>query len=346
MQLTDEAKWFTEMFSELKDCNEEEQKQKIKEMNENVDGMNKEKFRSIFTKELFNKIDEMIEVKKLTMGNVLLLMKHIGFINGTKICLLHSFKESSLNKRFEKMIVIENIKKEEKNENFLANLCKFYLLLNDGIISTEMVSIIMPCLLKAASKKERNEETQKEVEIAFLALSHIDRYYFLRQELYLKEIKEIIQNHQEHYNLSRIGYQSAWKFLINRLFCDEDLERLIVNERHFVTEAAKELEELSKCVDWKKKKEEMSREEMKEANISKRWIRTLGFFIESCTLWNDEFIELIRSIIQVLRAAKENHGEISELCIYFLRSAAENRVVKIEDLLESEAVDAVLEEIK
>ncbi|KAH7817427.1 uncharacterized protein MONOS_8849 [Monocercomonoides exilis] len=337
---------YMKLFSELEHCVEDDQILIIEEMNELMDEMDEDEFIFIFEKEFFNKIGEMIEEKEMLLVKALVLLKNMGYCKVLRGVWSNSFADSSLSKRFEKMIIEEDKKKEEKNEKLLADLCICLLILPEfnGFME-ELPAIFVRCLMKVALKKEESEEAQKEAEIALIALSRL-RLYIIEKKLYLKEITEIIKHHQEHHNLSRIGYQSAWKFLINRLFCDEDLERLIVNERHFAREAAKELEELSKCVDWKKKKEEMSREEMKEANISKRWIRTLGFFIESCTLWNDEFIELIRSIIQVLRAAKENHGEISGLCIYSLRNAAENRAVKVEYLLKSGAVDAVLEEVQ
>ncbi|KAH7817056.1 uncharacterized protein MONOS_13826 [Monocercomonoides exilis] len=243
------------------------------------------------------------------------------------------------------MIVEEDKKKEKKNENFLVDLCECHLLLKNRS-SYELLSICIHCLLKAASVKEESEENQKEVEIALLTLSHIDRYYFIRQELYLKEITEIIKNHQEHRNLTQLAYQSAWEFLINRFNTNKFLEDTVSNELHFGREAARELEELTRNVNWKKKEEEMSKEEAKEVLIIKRWIETIVIYFFRCELWNEELVELIRSISYVYLAAKDDYSIISYRCIYFLRNAAKLRFVRVEDLLKGGAVEAVLEEMQ
>ncbi|KAH7829778.1 uncharacterized protein MONOS_2040 [Monocercomonoides exilis] len=64
---------------------------------------------------------------------------------------------------------------------------------------------------------------------------------------------EIIRYHQEHHNLSRLTYQCTWEFLTFRLWVDYGLNGKVVNKLHFVREATRELEDLSKSVDWKKK---------------------------------------------------------------------------------------------
>ncbi|KAH7825141.1 uncharacterized protein MONOS_17473 [Monocercomonoides exilis] len=119
-----------------------------------------------------------------------------------------------------------------------------------------MLSINLPCLLKVALNKEENEETQKEVEIALMALNNIGYDKFIEQKLYLDEIKEIIKYHQKHFNLTRLAYQSAWEFLIKLMHIFETSKEVITNELHLGREAARELEELRKCVDWKREKEE------------------------------------------------------------------------------------------
>ncbi|KAH7819317.1 uncharacterized protein MONOS_9719 [Monocercomonoides exilis] len=182
-----------ELFYELEDCPEIEQKVKILEMNEMVDEMDEEEFRQVFTVELFNRIDQMIEEKKL------------------------SFEKSAV-------------------------------LLKQAV----------------ALKKEESEEAQKEVEMALLALSCINDNDFLEQKLYLNEIREIIQYHQECRNLSHLAYQSAWKFLMGRFYESKSLEGLIVNELHFVREARRELEDLTRRVDWKKKEVERGKETKEE----------------------------------------------------------------------------------
>ncbi|KAH7823195.1 uncharacterized protein MONOS_10243 [Monocercomonoides exilis] len=137
-----------------------------------------------------------------------------------------------------------------------------------GETSSNLISICVPCVLKAASKKEESEEVQKEKEKAFLELSDMG-LYFLMQEQYLKEITGIIKQQQKHRNLTKLAYQSAWEFLIYRFLYDNSLEKEIVNELHFGREAAREVKELMKCVNWKKKEEENGkrRREAKEVLI-------------------------------------------------------------------------------
>eukprot|EP00770_Monocercomonoides_exilis_P013111 MONOS_13055.1-p1 / transcript=MONOS_13055.1 / gene=MONOS_13055 / organism=Monocercomonoides_exilis_PA203 / gene_product=unspecified product / transcript_product=unspecified product / location=Mono_scaffold00772:16133-17180(-) / protein_length=329 / sequence_SO=supercontig / SO=protein_coding / is_pseudo=false len=242
------------------------------------------------------------------------------------------------------MIIDENKKKKEKNEVRYLDLCECYFLLNK-LFSSELLSICIPGLLKVALNKEKSEETQKEVELALLAMGVIEIDQKIEKDLYLNEMKEIIIYHQEHHNLTRLAYQSAWQFLMNRFDNDNSLEAVIVNELHFVREAIKELEELMKCVDWKKKKEEEKGKETKALTIIWRWIDTLGIFFDLCSSRNEEYSVLVESIVQAFRAAKDKNREIGKECFYIFESLAENEAIKIEDLIESGAVSLVLEEI-
>eukprot|EP00770_Monocercomonoides_exilis_P002805 MONOS_2787.1-p1 / transcript=MONOS_2787.1 / gene=MONOS_2787 / organism=Monocercomonoides_exilis_PA203 / gene_product=unspecified product / transcript_product=unspecified product / location=Mono_scaffold00060:3828-4299(+) / protein_length=111 / sequence_SO=supercontig / SO=protein_coding / is_pseudo=false len=104
------------------------------------------------------------------------------------------------------MIFEEEEKKEEKDEKLLVDLCECNLLLG-SIFSSKLISICVPCLLKVASDKEENEEAQKEVEMALLALNNIG-FCKVEQELFLDKITEIIKYLQEHRNLTRLAYQS------------------------------------------------------------------------------------------------------------------------------------------
>ncbi|KAH7817397.1 uncharacterized protein MONOS_14354 [Monocercomonoides exilis] len=246
---------FSKLFCELERCNEDEQMQKIKEMNEMIIEIDEEEFVSIFTKELFNKIHQMIEEEKMSMENAILLLKHVGYYKTKKSFFDYAFSVSFLSDRFEKMLVDEDRKNEEKNEKILADICECYLLLCDKSIPDELLSIPVPCLLKFASKKKGNEEAQKEVEVALLALSNIVMWKIIEQKLYFNEIKEIIGYHQEHHNLTQLAYQSAWQFLIFRLYPDKSLNEVIMNELHFVEEARRKIEELTRNMDWKRKKE-------------------------------------------------------------------------------------------
>ncbi|KAH7818975.1 uncharacterized protein MONOS_4398 [Monocercomonoides exilis] len=291
-------------------------------------------------------MDEMIKERNISMENAILLLKHVGYNKVLKKFFSYSFDYSLLSKKMPGMIIEEERRIEDKNERLLVDLCECFALLNFYFISDELLLIIVPRLLKVASKKEENEETQKEAEMALLALSNANTYYDMPKELYLNEMTEIIKCHQEHHNMTRLAFQSAWQFLINRFFTNISLEEVIMNELHFSKEAARELEDLSKSVDWKRKEEGKGEREVKEVSVIKRWLLVIDDFLNSCTLWNEELTGLIRSIVQMIRASRDNHKEILNGCLDSLRCTAINRNVEIDDLLKSGAVDAVLEEMK
>eukprot|EP00770_Monocercomonoides_exilis_P004247 MONOS_4228.1-p1 / transcript=MONOS_4228.1 / gene=MONOS_4228 / organism=Monocercomonoides_exilis_PA203 / gene_product=unspecified product / transcript_product=unspecified product / location=Mono_scaffold00110:17323-18600(-) / protein_length=315 / sequence_SO=supercontig / SO=protein_coding / is_pseudo=false len=288
---------FSKLFHELERCREDEQKQKIKEMNEMINEMDFEEFKSVFTVELFNKIHQMIEEKTFSLENALMLLKHAGYYKELKYFSYYYFDYSLLSERMKEMMIDENEKKKERNEKILTDICECYLYLKDGTIS-RLPYACVTCLLKVALKKDETEEAQKEVEMALLALSCIRAESEIEQKLYLNEIKEIIKYHQEHQNLTRLTYQSAWGFLINRFYNDESLENLIMNELHFGREARRELEELSMCIDWKRKEERGK--EAKEAIVIERWIYAIDNYLTWCALWSEEFVSLLRSIVQAI----------------------------------------------
>ncbi|KAH7820410.1 uncharacterized protein MONOS_11793 [Monocercomonoides exilis] len=332
---------FLKLFDELENCREDEQMQKILEMNGLIDEMDEEEFISVFTKELYDNIDEMIEEKKLLMVNAILLLKHVGYCKMLKMNALYSFGDSLLSKRMREMIIDENEKKkDEKDERLMIDLCECYLTLGYDF-SYELHSICIPCLLNAASNKEENEETQNETEMALLALSKA----FIEQELNLNEIKEIIQHHQVHRNLTQLAYQSAWLFLMNR-FLYENVEEVITNELHLAREAARELEELTRCVNWKKKDEEKRGKKEKEEILLKRWLDLIDNYIFSYKLWNEEFVQLISSLVKVFKASRDNYKEIEFNYLHLLYISAEKKTVKIEDLLKEGAIDLCSEEMK
>ncbi|KAH7832662.1 uncharacterized protein MONOS_3985 [Monocercomonoides exilis] len=256
MQTVSVTERYNKLFSELEDCNEDEQKEKIEKMNEVMDEMDEEELECVVTAEVFNGIFEMIEEKKLTLENAFLLLKHIGSSNALK----------SMNK--------------------------------------------------------------------------------IPEELYLSEMKEIIQHHQDHHNLTPLAYQSAWQFLMNRLFLNGVLEKVMTDELHFVKEAKREMEELAKCVDWKRKEEKRGGKGVKEGIVLRRWLFTLFDFFFSCHLWDDEYSELVCCVVRVFRSAKDNHRKYSMKCIDLLKAASEKRAVKIGGLLKGGADDAVLEGIR
>ncbi|KAH7815550.1 uncharacterized protein MONOS_13578 [Monocercomonoides exilis] len=240
------------------------------------------------------------------------------------------------------MIVEEVKKNEEKNEKSLVDLCECYLSLS-YITFLKIRSICVPRLLKAAMRKEESEDIQKEVEMALLTLRSIENKK-VPKEMYHNEIKEIIEYHQERHNLTQLAYQSAWQFFIYRFWEDKSLEGVVVNELHLAREAARELEELSKCVDWEKKEVERGKE--KEELILLRWFKTLDTYFRICRSRNEELIGLFGSIAWVLRASRDNYKEIHSNCNFLFRAAADNRVVEVDILLKGGAVDAVLEEIQ
>eukprot|EP00770_Monocercomonoides_exilis_P005075 MONOS_5049.1-p1 / transcript=MONOS_5049.1 / gene=MONOS_5049 / organism=Monocercomonoides_exilis_PA203 / gene_product=unspecified product / transcript_product=unspecified product / location=Mono_scaffold00143:4817-6202(-) / protein_length=377 / sequence_SO=supercontig / SO=protein_coding / is_pseudo=false len=301
------AQLLPKSFYELERFSEEEQKLKIEELNKLMDEMNKEELDSILTAELFDRVDKMIGEKKISLDNVIWLLKHIGYCAAMENVWNESLCTYSLFKRFENMIFDEEMKKEGKNEKLIIDLCECYISLS-GYISFDSLSICVPHLLKAASIKEINETKQKEVEMTLITLRRL-RNCYIERKLYLDEIAEIIKYCQEHHNLTRLAYQSAWQFLILRFWSDGSLKDIIVNELHFVREAIRELEELSK-----------SR--------------------------NEEYALLIDSIVQVFRAAKANYMEISRKCICIFGSAGKSRAMKTDDLLKGRAIDAVLEVIQ
>ncbi|KAH7829746.1 uncharacterized protein MONOS_2012 [Monocercomonoides exilis] len=308
--------------------------------------MNKEEFKSIINEEIFNKILKMIDEKKLSMNNTILFQKHMGYCKMLKNVWNPCFEISSLSRRFKQMIADEEKKNEENEESLLVDLCESYLLLSKWA-SLELILICVPCLLKVASAKDESEEVQTEVEMALLALSNINEYIEMKRELYFKEIKEIIEYHQEHRNLARLDYQTAWKFLMSRFFNDDSLDEVIVNELRFGREAVRELEELRGNVDWKRKEEEKEerRKDKKKELIILRWLGTLEQNFTYFKLWNAEFVWLIGSITRLFRASRDNYRVISEQCLVLFKRTT-NRFEAVEELMKGGAVDDVLEEIK
>ncbi|KAH7818509.1 uncharacterized protein MONOS_8419 [Monocercomonoides exilis] len=334
---------FSKLLEELKNCSVTEQKMKIEEMNRLIDEMNKEEIEHVYTTELFNKIYQMIEEEKLTMENAILLLKHMGYCNILKSIYVEDFFFSSLSGRFEEMIVDEEQKKEGNDEKLFIDLVECYLLLGNRM-SVDLHHICVPCLIKVAFKKEEDEETQKEVEMALLALSNAG-YEAVEQKLHLNEIKTIIEYHQEHHNLTRLAYQLAWSYLICKSNNYKNLEDVVVNELHFAREAAKELEELSKCVDWKRKEERTGKTERKTMDIISRWIGFIHHFFYRFHLENEENVGLFSCLVNVFRASRDNHDEIGKKCVILFYESANNLTVEVDDLLKSGAIDVILEEL-
>ncbi|KAH7821075.1 uncharacterized protein MONOS_18643 [Monocercomonoides exilis] len=336
---------FLKLFRELEGCNEEEQKQKIEEMNGTMEEMNEEEFLSIFTKELFNRIAQMIEVGKLRLENVSVLLKSMGHRKTFTLVEKGDFDYSLLGERFESSI---NFAKMfvEKNEKLIVDIFECYVMLrcNYFLFSEDVLLAIVPCLLKIAQNKEGSEEVQKEVEMALLALSLIKVDNLKDFDLDLNEVTEIIEYHQEHHNLTRLAYLSVWLFLLNRFQSERNLEEDFMSKLHFEREAARELEELTECVDWNEKARETKRMKGLQIMILK-WINGILDFLCCFQLWNDECCVLIRCIVGVCKEAKKNEGEMYRKCINDFRNMASLKNVRIDTLLREGVVDLILEEI-
>ncbi|KAH7818392.1 uncharacterized protein MONOS_13419 [Monocercomonoides exilis] len=171
------ASKFLKLFSELEDCDEIEQKVKILEMNEMMEKMQQKEFYSVFTVDLFNRMDQMIDEKKLSMENTILILKNVVYCKVLKFPWFSRFQRTSLDERLKKIITDEEKKKEGKNEKLLVDLCESCIILGEIYqeLPKEINIICVHYLLKAALDKEENEKAQKEVEIALIGLNHLKR---------------------------------------------------------------------------------------------------------------------------------------------------------------------------
>ncbi|KAH7820382.1 uncharacterized protein MONOS_18653 [Monocercomonoides exilis] len=309
-----------------------------------IDFLNEKELRSVFTKELYGNIDEMIEEEKLLMVNAILLLKKAGFCKELKCILLYSFGDSLLSKRMREMIIDENEKKkDEKDERLMIDLCECYLtLVND--FPLELLSICVPLLLKTASKKEENEEAQKEVEMALMALSSIHFFEYVKKELFLDEISEIIQFSQGHRNLTHLAYQSAWRFLRYRFVHDQELKDVVMDELHVVEEATKELKELTRSVNWKAGEGEGK--EKKEEQIIIRWLNTLINCYDVCELSCEGNAELVACVVKLFRASNGHCYEISHGSINLLGAMISRKSACVSDIVGKGVFDVVLEKIQ
>eukprot|EP00770_Monocercomonoides_exilis_P003093 MONOS_3072.1-p1 / transcript=MONOS_3072.1 / gene=MONOS_3072 / organism=Monocercomonoides_exilis_PA203 / gene_product=unspecified product / transcript_product=unspecified product / location=Mono_scaffold00068:146877-147915(-) / protein_length=327 / sequence_SO=supercontig / SO=protein_coding / is_pseudo=false len=240
-------------------------------------------------------------------------------------------------------MIVEELKKEEKNENFLIELCECYLLHKERYIPSKLISNCLPFFFEVSLSKEKDEETQKKVEMALLALSCIKAQNRIEKTMYLEEIKEIIKYHQEHHNLTHLAYQSAWRFLIFRLRNGENLEEVIMNELHFVRESARELEDLTACVDWKKSKEEMKI--LKEVQIIRNWTDEMIDPLEHYELRKDDVARMILSLVKLCIASRDNEQGMTGDCLYILKGFAENATVSVDVFLKEGVFELILMEI-
>ncbi|KAH7820480.1 uncharacterized protein MONOS_346 [Monocercomonoides exilis] len=128
---------------------------------------------------------------------------------------------------------------------------------------------------------------------------------------------------------------------MDRLKDERNFEEVIVNELHFVRETRRELEKLSKCVDGKRKEGNGGKE-----IIIRRWIDVFDRYLTRYTLWNEELAGVIGSLVQLSRASRDNYPDTSKQCFIIFRRVAECVIVKIDSLLKSGVVGAVLEKME
>ncbi|KAH7822233.1 uncharacterized protein MONOS_17707 [Monocercomonoides exilis] len=339
---------FSKLISGLRNFNKTDQKEIIKELESVMKAMDKNELKGALTVGVFEEIKRMIEDRKLGSDNDYLLMKCIGYWKAMKNIVICNFGKSSLCKRFELMIFEEMNKKEGKNEKRLIGLYESYYLLSDDSIHENLAPIITSCLLKVASDKEESPETEKEVEMALLALSEGSRGILVKGAQHLQEITRIIFHHNDHRNLTQLAFQCAWRFMINNWNSNSNSQIVVVKYMNFLTVVKRELEELAKCVDWKREDEEKenSLAEPKATQIIVRWLDVLGYFFIMCNKWDDDFYELVRFIVELFRTARDNEQEISEMCAHALKMLAHNENSSVDAFEKCGVLDVISEELQ
>ncbi|KAH7829517.1 uncharacterized protein MONOS_18564 [Monocercomonoides exilis] len=332
-----------ETFSQLCQCDNDEQKQKIELLDKVMDKMDEKELEASISTEVYDKINDMINGKSFSEENIILLLKHLGYWKNFYTIITHNFNASRLSKTLWNLMIPE-IGKFEVNQKHI-DFCECFLILTDSFYHDMegFYEIFMPRILKIALEKKESMEKQKEVEIALLALNKIGQYSEIEKRLYLDEIKEIIKYHQKHQNLTRLAYHSAWSFMIDRYRNDKSIERVVVNELQFFKEAFRELETLKQCVDWKKK--EKGRLKTEEEILMMRWICEIKACLMNGTWKTDMFNDMVTFAVNIYRLAKDNQRAIFENCISILFIIMCNFKVRIGDLPKNKAVAFALEEI-
>ncbi|KAH7816032.1 uncharacterized protein MONOS_18268 [Monocercomonoides exilis] len=215
-------------------------------------------------------------------------------------------------------------------------------MLFDYRLSKDLARIVVPCLLKAVLKKEENEDAQKEVEMALLALSNIWQAAKVPQELYLIEILEIIKYHQEHHNLTRFAYQSAWIFFVNRLSASKKREIEIANEMHFGSEAIRELEELALCVNVKKN--EKVPKDCEDGRVILRWLDVYeAFGYCSKEFKEKESQNFMKCIVDLLKEAKGCEKGIYGKIVDSFMNLIKSDEILFSEVVMTEAFEVILE---
>ncbi|KAH7816493.1 uncharacterized protein MONOS_15402 [Monocercomonoides exilis] len=243
------------------------------------------------------------------------------------------------------MIREKEHKEKEDEEKLFADLCECYHILCNffDCVPEEIVAVSVPCLLKVALNKGESEEVQKEVEMDLMAMSNVEKWENAEEELYLDEITEIIQYHEEHHNLTQLAYQSAWQLLIKRFQIDGSLEDVIVDELHLMKEATRELEELAKHVDWEGEARWLGK--MTEVHVPKRWFNILNSYFD-CVEWKrGDCSDFVQFIVELCRVKMMNDAEMLRALLNLIGIMVDNTSIEIESILKGEAIDFALEEI-
>ncbi|KAH7816617.1 uncharacterized protein MONOS_6578 [Monocercomonoides exilis] len=335
---------FTEMFAELKSCDSAGKKAKIEEINSLIKEMNRKELDSILTVTVFNEIDDMIEEKKLSLECTIMMLKCVGFCEALKGMMNNNFKNSSLGKRFKEMIAKTEKKEKEYGKNLLVDICECYLLLLKFDFKSgspqELFSTCIPCLFQVAMNAGENHKTQTEVEMALVALNNISHFKYVDKALYLPKIKNIINQHQQHHNLTLLACQSAWEFLLNCFEWDEALEKLVSVELNFVKEMKKELDELEALVDGQSKAKRGN-----DVFLIKRWLSTLEAFFYRCKP-KGSLADLYECVVRFCRAARGCEEEQYHQCLLALNGMQFAENSHWNDLLRGGVVDFFAEEIQ
>ncbi|KAH7825171.1 uncharacterized protein MONOS_17476 [Monocercomonoides exilis] len=332
---------FLELISQLNDHSNEEQKGIISKINESLAKMNEEVLLEIDGKFIYDKIDKMIEDEKISIENALLLLKCIGYWELMKMCKCPFFENYSLNIRLERLITEEYLKKEDKNEKLLIDLCECYLLNRRDHASMKLLRVFLPCLLNAALNKDVSDENRNEAELALLALNNIGEGKELGKEWFLDEITEIIQYHQEHHNLTCLAYLSAWQFLMVRSYKCIDIRKGIVNNLHFVREAKREIDGLVRCINWKNDENELKN--LTETLMLKKWCFVIDYYLRFCDFQCEEISLIITSLVSLCRRAMDNHHNLFNECIYLFETMVERLSESVIHCLKEGAFNVALD---
>ncbi|KAH7823659.1 uncharacterized protein MONOS_14239 [Monocercomonoides exilis] len=120
-----------------------------------------------------------------------------------------------------------------------------------------------------------------------------------------------------------------------------------MNELHLFREAARELGELTKCVNLKReeKREEIRR--MNEAEtIMMKWIKTVEAFYLHLRSWKEEYAELISYLAKLAKAMRESERDIYKSLTSAFELISTWKIFRIDAMMKCGVVDLVQDEIQ